>query len=74
MIVSFIKTNPMREDILVVDTNKISGFKESGKGFDITFNNKETYYFSLDDAEYLINKIFQNKQMKQYRRSINNAK
>lgn len=61
MLVSFIKTNPMRKDILVVDTNTITGFKESGKGFDITFNNEETYYFSLDDAEYLINKIFQNK-------------
>lgn len=50
----------MRNDILIVDTNKMTEFKESGKGFDITFSDIGTYYFSFNDAEYLINQIFQN--------------
>lgn len=65
MLVMFIKSNPMRDDILVVNPNEITGFEESGKGVDITFNNKDTYYFSLDDAEYLVNKIFQKKTKKE---------
>lgn len=64
MLVRFIKKNPMRNDILIVDTNKMTEFKESGKGFDITFSDIGTYYFSLNDAEYLINQIFQNTQNK----------
>ena len=64
MQVKFVKSNPTRNDILIVDTNQITGFKESGKGFDITFNNQDNYYFSLNDAEYLVNQIFHNTQDK----------
>ena len=42
---------------LIVNTDKITGFKESGQGYDIAFGN-DVYYFSLDDARYLIKQIF----------------
>jgi len=42
---------------LVVDTNKIKNFKESGKGYDITFG-QDTYYFSIEETTYLIDQLF----------------
>ena len=42
---------------LVIDTDRMTGFKESGQGYDITFGD-ETYYFSLEDAIYMINQLF----------------
>lgn len=42
---------------LVVDTDKIKSFKESGKGYDITFGN-DTYYFSIEETIYLIDQLF----------------
>lgn len=44
---------------LIVDSNKMTGFKESGKGYDISFGD-DTYYFSLEDAQYFVNEIFKN--------------
>lgn len=42
---------------LIIDTNKMTGFKESGQGYDIAFGD-DVYYFSLEDATYLINQVF----------------
>jgi len=42
---------------LIVNTDKMKDFKESGKGYDITFGD-DTYYFTLEETIYLINQIF----------------
>lgn len=42
---------------LVVDTDKIRKFEESGSGYDITFG-KDTYYFSLEETTYLLDQLF----------------
>lgn len=42
---------------LIIDTDKMTGFKESGQGYDISFGD-DTYYFSLEDTQYIINQIF----------------
>lgn len=42
---------------LIIDTDKMTGFQESGKGYDITFG-EDTYYFSLEETKYIINQIF----------------
>lgn len=42
---------------LIIDTNKMTGFQESGNGYDISFG-EDTYYFSLEDTRYIINQIF----------------
>lgn len=42
---------------LIIDTDKMTSFEESGQGYDISFG-KDTYYFSLKDTQYIINQIF----------------
>ena len=54
-----ITINKKADKSLVVDSNKMTGFKESGNGYDITFGNI-TYYFSLEDAQYFVDEIFKN--------------
>ena len=54
MIISINKKNGYP---LIVDSDKITGFKESGKGYDISFGD-DTYYFSLENVQYFINEIF----------------
>jgi hypothetical protein len=52
-----VKINKKYGEPLIVDSNEMTGFKESGKGYDISFSD-DTYYFSLEDAQYFINEIF----------------
>lgn len=54
-----ITINKKAGEKLIVDSNKMTGFKESGKGYDISFGDI-TYYFSLKDAQYFVNEIFKN--------------
>lgn len=54
-----VKINKKYGEPLIVDSDKMTGFKESGKGYDISFGDV-TYYFSLKDAQYFINEIFKN--------------
>lgn len=42
---------------LVVDTDTMRKFEESGKGYDITFG-QDTYYFSLEETTYLLDQLF----------------
>ena len=42
---------------LIIDTDKMTGFQESGPGYDISFG-EDTYYFSLEDTRYIIDQIF----------------
>ena len=51
--------NKKADKSLIVDSNKMTGFKESGNGYDISFGDI-TYYFSLKDAQYFVNEIFKN--------------
>ena len=46
---------------LIVNTAKMTGFKESGRGYDIAFG-EDVYYFSLEDAQYMINQIFEGEE------------
>ena len=48
---------------LIIDTDKMTSVKESGNGFDITFGD-DTYYFSLEDAVYMINQLFPEEKIK----------
>lgn len=54
-----ITINKKGGDKLIVDSSKMTGFKESGKGYDISIGNI-TYYFSLNEAQYFIDEIFKN--------------
>lgn len=56
MIITIKKKNGEK---LIVDSDKMTNFKESGNGYDISFGD-DTYYFSLDEARYFVNQIFKN--------------
>ena len=42
---------------LIIDTDNMTGFMESGQGYDIQFGD-DIYYFSLEEARYMVNQIF----------------